>query len=1171
MSATFQFTIRDVAVFDMPPMDITTSDPYVKFDFATGQKQLKTEVIQRQLNCAFAFKDTFKLTFKLFELQEKRLIVETWDKDRGMNPDDKMGSATISMYNVVTGPQQFDMQLMNGSAKRGRVRFVLTATLTEGLGGFAQMTSGIFTESGVAFPVPQAGRPLPKMPALPLSGAVALNGAVSAAVVGLSSPHGDQFRFQAVRLLRNLAQTEQGRRFILKEGAVAPLIDTIFRAVSSGAAPKDTADALETVRVLLKDSCRTFYVRLGKKDHTHKLAKKGVDECFIIEEKPGYPLRKLKLIRGDTYTFKVTTPASRVFYLTKHEAGTTEKRRGLIFGRRTQQREEEVVTKYHDVLPGVTGAGNYGEPGTTIFTPEEGRAYHKSHANRIYWGCRDLKLQYMGGKIDLLDASHSIRSQITDNVLRALQAALHYAVKSDTPDMLRVQQEVLGIYAIMFANDSQRIRGTLDTLVHPQAVIQCLQFAHPLAVAADGARYLAYLARNQIYTFQIDDINALLAIASRFADDANVVAQMSLALRVAVYFNPNVDTAGPVFDFLLSSLNRFGNNMEVVLATATALKTLSSHAHLQPLLSQRQGDQAILRAMSVCINTPDVLMMCLGVLSNLMQYYGKENPAVPVVQMIIGAVTQHYNQVMFAASCFEALSNVCINPDNLVIVQDIASQLNIDVLTALCRHGSKTPVPPQTFDVSSSSRCALLAVLLNLVAARTPTLVQLGFILEGATLIASTQNLALVPLSVEPRVAALNALLNVVTKTAVASAQSTPLERIQAWNALASAGYAVQALAANDSIRDMFAATGARWIMDRINEAITQRENKKKETPKKKDRNAHNNFVIGTLNGLGALCSSPTAAMALREVGVVEVVLKLIRVYSKKTPVLTAAVPVIAGFSSDPSVCEHLGEKGGVQAVLRCLRNSPKGLLLDRGIDALMGLSRLRTNRLIIIAYGGVHMLVEVTRRSGIDARTLSRALDLLTVLAEPTELDQYPSFTPMALDMPLSAPQDAGVVTGAPVASAAPMQGATMQTVNPLQGAATAAPQQQRFDVRLQFSAKSLPKADFFGKADPYLTVSAGSSVVLKTEVIQSDLNPRWVETTITGQLLCNYNYDAPLTIDIYDWDRVGEHSHMATLTTTLRGLMSGKGKDQAMAMVPGGKKHSATLCVDVCDVMRV
>jgi len=65
MSVSFDFQISDVSAFNLPALDITTSDPYVVFDFASSKK-LKTEVIPKQLNAVFTFRE-YELLFVILK------------------------------------------------------------------------------------------------------------------------------------------------------------------------------------------------------------------------------------------------------------------------------------------------------------------------------------------------------------------------------------------------------------------------------------------------------------------------------------------------------------------------------------------------------------------------------------------------------------------------------------------------------------------------------------------------------------------------------------------------------------------------------------------------------------------------------------------------------------------------------------------------------------------------------------------------------------------------------------------------------------------------------------------------------------------------------------------------------------------------------------------------
>jgi hypothetical protein len=98
-------------------------------------------------------------------------------------------------------------------------------------------------------------------------------------------------------------------------------------------------------------------------------------------------------------------------------------------------------------------------------------------------------------------------------------------------------------------------------------------------------------------------------------------------------------------------------------------------------------------------------------------------------------------------------------------------------------------------------------------------------------------------------------------------------------------------------------------------------------------------------------------------------------------------------------------------------------------------------------------------------------------------------------------------------------------------------------------FAGTKLANKDgFFGKSDPYLTISRinedGSwTQVWKNNVIDNSLNPKWQPTKIPMSTLCNGDLDRPLNIEVMDWDKNGKHDSMGTLQTSVRALLTGNG----------------------------
>jgi stromal membrane-associated protein len=66
--------------------------------------------------------------------------------------------------------------------------------------------------------------------------------------------------------------------------------------------------------------------------------------------------------------------------------------------------------------------------------------------------------------------------------------------------------------------------------------------------------------------------------------------------------------------------------------------------------------------------------------------------------------------------------------------------------------------------------------------------------------------------------------------------------------------------------------------------------------------------------------------------------------------------------------------------------------------------------------------------------------------------------------------------------------------------------------------SAKDLVNADIIGKSDPYVVAQLGKQI-LKSKVIQNDLNPVWNET-----LMFSWTGSDDLLLEVYDEDLTNE-----------------------------------------------
>ena len=115
---------------------------------------------------------------------------------------------------------------------------------------------------------------------------------------------------------------------------------------------------------------------------------------------------------------------------------------------------------------------------------------------------------------------------------------------------------------------------------------------------------------------------------------------------------------------------------------------------------------------------------------------------------------------------------------------------------------------------------------------------------------------------------------------------------------------------------------------------------------------------------------------------------------------------------------------------------------------------------------------------------------------------------------------------------------------------------------VRLNFSAKNLDKKDFFGKSDPYMEIGRSTecnqyTIVHRTEVIKSNLNPTWKPFQLEVRALCNGDYHRDLKLSVYDWDMDGSHDYIGSFHTTLDRLKSGQSSENVYECINEKKQQ--------------
>ena len=133
---------------------------------------------------------------------------------------------------------------------------------------------------------------------------------------------------------------------------------------------------------------------------------------------------------------------------------------------------------------------------------------------------------------------------------------------------------------------------------------------------------------------------------------------------------------------------------------------------------------------------------------------------------------------------------------------------------------------------------------------------------------------------------------------------------------------------------------------------------------------------------------------------------------------------------------------------------------------------------------------------------------------------------------------------------------------------------------LKLSLGAKGLEKKNWFGlgSSDPFLTISrAGEhgqwTVVHRTEVIMSNLNPVWKPFTVSLTALCNADHHRTLRFSVDDWEANGSHHHIGELETCVADLLIGKSERPLVSKKKKQKKgekyaNSGHLLINSCQI---
>ncbi|KAJ3396171.1 hypothetical protein HDU92_003843 [Lobulomyces angularis] len=101
-----------------------------------------------------------------------------------------------------------------------------------------------------------------------------------------------------------------------------------------------------------------------------------------------------------------------------------------------------------------------------------------------------------------------------------------------------------------------------------------------------------------------------------------------------------------------------------------------------------------------------------------------------------------------------------------------------------------------------------------------------------------------------------------------------------------------------------------------------------------------------------------------------------------------------------------------------------------------------------------------------------------------------------------------------------------------------------QKEKCRFRFSARNLDKKDFFGKSDPYFTISKAKedgsfTLVYRSDPIMKTLDPIWPRFDISLSELCAGDKKRNLRFQIFDWNKSGNHELIGSFNTNIEEIL--------------------------------
>mmetsp|Transcript_1319 Transcript_1319/g.2161 ORF Transcript_1319/g.2161 Transcript_1319/m.2161 type:complete len:604 (-) Transcript_1319:52-1863(-) len=115
-------------------------------------------------------------------------------------------------------------------------------------------------------------------------------------------------------------------------------------------------------------------------------------------------------------------------------------------------------------------------------------------------------------------------------------------------------------------------------------------------------------------------------------------------------------------------------------------------------------------------------------------------------------------------------------------------------------------------------------------------------------------------------------------------------------------------------------------------------------------------------------------------------------------------------------------------------------------------------------------------------------------------------------------------------------------------------------FNNARSLGRKSSPFYELYRKVET--PTGATWNSVYRSNVIASDLNPKWEETMLGLEVACNGDMDRAMKVVVRDHKRGGKHTEMGEFETTMQGFINAKNgggdidEDAAFTLLKGGKK---------------